>query len=131
MRTMTISGNLGNDPEIRQTNSGMNVANFSVAVRRNRPDKDGSYNSDWVRCSLFGKRADVIERYFHKGNHVVVTGEWGIDTFQGNDGTQRTNLTLNVQDFDLPDRAPQAGQSSQTKQTQDEPVDVSDDDLPF
>lgn len=123
MRVMTISGNVGNEPEIRQTNSGMNVANFSVAVRRNRPDKDGSYNSDWVRCSLFGKRADVIERYFHKGSHVVVTGDWGFDTYQGNDGTQHTNLTLNVQGYDLPDR--------KSSKKQDEPVDISDDDMPF
>lgn len=130
MRAMTISGNLGNDPEIRQTNSGMNVANFSVAVRRNRPDKDGNYSSDWVRCSLFGKRADVIERYFHKGSHVVVTGDWGIDTYQGNDGTQRTNLTLNVQDFDLPDRS-QNGQSKQPAQADEDSIDISDDDLPF
>ncbi|MBP5810243.1 single-stranded DNA-binding protein, partial [Lactiplantibacillus argentoratensis] len=51
MRQITISGNLGKDPEVRQTQSGMQVANFSLAVRQNRPDDQGNYGTDWFRCA--------------------------------------------------------------------------------
>lgn len=131
MRQITISGNLGKDPEVRQTQSGMQVANFSLAVRQNRPDDQGNYGTDWFRCAVWGKRSGTIERYFHKGNHVLVTGTFEVDEYNG-----QTQLGVNVTDFDLPERMSNQGQPQRPSHKQATPsasdqITISDDDLPF
>jgi single-strand DNA-binding protein len=116
---------------VRQTQSGMQVANFSLAVRQNRPDDQGNYGTDWFRCAVWGKRAGTIERYFHKGNHVMVTGTFEVDEYNG-----QTQLGVNVTDFDLPERMSNQGQQQQPSHKQATPsasdqITISDDDLPF
>jgi len=139
MRTITVSGNLGRDPEMRSTASGTSIANFSLAVRRNRPDESGQYQSDWFSCAVFGNRASTIERYFKKGSHVVVTGDLELNEWTGNDGESHQQLAINVRDFDLPDRASSSETATQSNPTtNNEPlksasdsIDIADDQLPF
>ncbi|ADF83433.1 MULTISPECIES: single-stranded DNA-binding protein [Levilactobacillus] len=127
MRTITISGNVGKDPEVRSTQNGMQVANFSVAVRQNRQSEDGQYGTDWFRCTVWGNRANVIQRFYHKGSHVIVSGDLEITEYNG-----QTQLGVNVNDFDLPDRQSESQQHN-TQQTvpASDSIDVTDDDLPF
>lgn len=127
MRTITISGNVGKDPEVRSTQNGMQVANFSVAVRQNRQSEDGQYGTDWFRCTVWGNRANVIQRFYHKGSHVIVSGDLEITEYNG-----QTQLGVNVNDFDLPDRQSESQQHN-TQQTvpAGDSIDISDDDLPF
>lgn len=124
MRQITISGNLGKDPQINTTQNGMKVANFSVVVRKSRPDDGGNYGTDWFRCSVWGKRATTIERFFHKGSHVTVTGTFELGEYDGN-----PQLNVNVTDFDLPDNKTQA--SDNPFDNGDDSIDISDNDLPF
>lgn len=70
-QSVTILGNVGKEPEIRQLNSGDNVANFSIAVSEKRKGED---NTVWFRCTAFGKTAGVVESYVHKGSKVLVQG---------------------------------------------------------
>lgn len=138
MRTITISGNLGRDAETRETSNGTKVANFSVAVRQNQPDEDGNYGTDWFRCSVWGNRASVIERFYKKGSHVTVSGDLSISEYK-----EQTQLDVNVNSFDLPDsNSKQQGKDSESKAkhkkpnsdpfaTTGGPIDISDDDLPF
>lgn len=133
MRQITISGNIGKDTELRTTNNGGQVANFNVAVRQNRADDTGQYGTDWFRCSVWGKRAQTVEKYFKKGSHVSVTGSLEVSEYNG-----KTQLGVNVSDFDLPDNqrgnntnntAPQANNNPFTNNGQS--IDIDDDDLPF
>lgn len=127
MRTITISGNVGQDPEVRSTQNGMMVANFSVAVRQNRQGDDGQYGTDWFRCTVWGNRANVIQRFYHKGSHVVVSGDLEISEYNG-----KTQLGVNVNNFDLPERDGQSQQSGgQSMPSRNDPINITDDDLPF
>lgn len=133
MRQITISGNLGKEPAINNTQSGTQVANFNVAVRCNRPDNNGEYGTDWFRCSVWGKRAIMIEKFYHKGSHVTVTGDFEASEYNGS-----TQLGVNVSDFDLPDNSNQSGSQQSNNQAsrvpfanEGEQIDVSDSDLPF
>lgn len=132
MRTIIISGNLGKEPEIRQTGNGTQVANFSLAVRQSHPDENNEYGTDWFRCTVWGNRANVIERFYHKGSHVVVSGDLEITEYNG-----QTQLGINVSDFDLPERSSsQQSTQSNSRPTpppmpQNDSIDISDDDLPF
>jgi single-strand DNA-binding protein len=69
----TIIGNLGADPEIRQTNAGKKVANFNVATTRKT--KDGNI-TDWHKVVVFGDALvdNVVSKYCVKGGQVLVSG---------------------------------------------------------
>ncbi|MDV6381038.1 single-stranded DNA-binding protein [Pediococcus pentosaceus] len=132
MRQITISGNIGNDVQVNSTQSGNKVANFNVAVRQNRPDNNGEYGTDWFRCSVWGTRASTVEKFYKKGSHVVVTGSLSINEYNG-----KTQLQIDVSDFDLPDNR-NANNTNSTKRNSNnsfnnggQSIDISDDQLPF
>ncbi|MGQ2357675.1 single-stranded DNA-binding protein [Pediococcus pentosaceus] len=132
MRQITISGNIGNDVQVNSTQSGNKVANFNVAVRQNRPDNNGEYGTDWFRCSVWGTRASTVEKFYKKGSHVVVTGSLSINEYNG-----KTQLQIDVSDFDLPDNRNANNTNSIKRNVNNsfnnggQSIDISDDQLPF
>lgn len=96
MLNITAHGNLGRDPELKQTNNNSQVANFSIAART------GKDQTTWIDCSVWGKRADTVMEYLHKGDRVTVVGSGRVRTFDKKDGSEGKSLELNVSDFTLP-----------------------------
>lgn len=74
---ITLVGNLGNDPELRLTPSGVSVANFSVAVNRTWTGQDGQRQDKtlWFRVTAWRKQAETVGQYLTKGQRVLVIGE--------------------------------------------------------
>jgi single-strand DNA-binding protein len=72
MRRVEIIGNLGRDAELKATNSGTSVLNFSVGASGSRKDDE----TVWHSCALFGKRAESLAGYLKKGQKVFVRGEY-------------------------------------------------------
>lgn len=83
-------GNLGRDPEKKQTNAGTAVVNFSVATTK-RYTKDGDQKeiTTWHNITCFDKVADLAEKYLKKGSQVFIQGELRTDTWDGEDGTKK------------------------------------------
>lgn len=71
-----VVGNLGQDPELRQTASGSAVTNFSVATNRQWTGSDGTKNeeTEWHRIVAFGRLAEICNEYLRKGKKVYVEG---------------------------------------------------------
>jgi len=97
MLNITAHGNLGRDPELREAGQSQ-VASFSIAART------GQDETTWINCSVWGKRADTVMRFFKKGSQVTVAGQGKVRTYQKKDGTEGQTLELNVSDFTLPPR---------------------------
>ena len=74
LNVVAIHGRLTADPEVRQTGSKKSVLNFAVAVDRDYTDEDGERGTDFLDVVAWGSVADFIEKYFHKGDLIVVTG---------------------------------------------------------
>lgn len=74
MNRVIAMGNLTKAIEIRKTASGVAVANFTLAVKREVKNKDGEYESDFINCIAFGNQADMMSKYFDKGNKVAIEG---------------------------------------------------------
>lgn len=72
-----LVGNLGRDAEVRYTNGGQSVANFSLATTQVWNDKSGEKKerTDWHRCQLWGKQAESLEQYLKKGKQIYVQGQ--------------------------------------------------------
>lgn len=92
MLNATIAGNIGKTAETR--NAGQTtVTGFSVAVEQR--GKDGK-KTQWVNCSMWGKRGETLGQYLTKGSKVCATGELTTREYDG-----KTYLELNVQDVTL------------------------------
>lgn len=73
----TLLGRVGKDPEIRNLDNGTKVANFSIATSENWTDKNGEKKeaTEWHNISIFGKLADIVERYVKKGQLLYIEGK--------------------------------------------------------
>lgn len=100
---VVISGNLTRDPEIRSTQSGMNILTFGMAVndrRRNPQTQEWEDYANFVDCVLFGNRADYLSRTLRKGTRVVVEGKLRYNSWE-RDGQRRSKLEVVVDDIDF------------------------------
>ena len=85
-----IIGNVGRDPEMRYTQSGVAVADFSVAVSRRWTDRTSNEQREkttWFRVSAWRGLAETVNQYVHKGMQVMVTGEVDASAYAGQDGS--------------------------------------------
>jgi len=99
MNVYNFTGRLARDCEQRFTQSGMAICSFSVAVDYGFGDKKGT---NWIRASLFGKRAEGgLPQYLKKGTQVAISGELRISEYQDKEGNTRTSVDVNVDKLDL------------------------------
>jgi single-strand DNA-binding protein len=97
---ITLIGNLGNDPEMRYTPSGVAVASFNLAVNRSWTGQDGQRQdkTTWFRVSVWNKQAETVTQYLSKGRLVLVVGEVEeARAFTDRDGNQRASLEVKAQ----------------------------------
>lgn len=100
---VSISGNLGQDAELRQTQSGMAVLGFSVCVndrRKNQRTGEWEDRPNWVDCTMFGNRAQGIAPYLSKGCKVAVDGRLSQSTWE-KDGQRRSKLEVIVDEIEF------------------------------
>lgn len=129
MNIWTITGNLGQDCEVKYTPSGMAICSFSVAVKSGYGDKA---KTTWVKCGLFGKRAEGgLPEHLLKGTQVCIAGEAYLDEWQGQDGATNKMLKLNVDKLDLIGGKPQRQQSAPQHQPAPQGMDDNSEDIPF
>lgn len=93
-----LLGRLGRDPEIRYTQAGEPIANFSLATSEKWTDKAGSKQerTEWHRVEVFGKTAKIASDYLTKGREVYVEGSIRSDEWTDKDGAKRTTTKIHV-----------------------------------
>lgn len=67
-------GRLTKAVELRYTQKGMAIANFTLAINRETKKEDGSYDSDFLNCVAYGKQAEALSKYLEKGNPLAIEG---------------------------------------------------------
>lgn len=129
---VTISGNLGNDPELRSTASGMQVLSFSVAVNDRVKGANGEYEdrANWISCTMFGNRAESVSKYLSKGSKVAIEGKLRWSQWE-KDGQKRSSIKVIVDDIELMQRQDGSQTVLRTAPTYDETASVYDEDIPF
>lgn len=98
-----LVGNLGADPDIRYTEDGRSVANFSVATSESWKDKntgDRIERTEWHRIAIFAQGlAKVAEQYLYKGAKVYLEGQLKTSKWQDKDGNDRYSTDVVLQGF--------------------------------
>lgn len=134
MNKWTGIGRLVRDPEVRysQGESAMAIARYTIAVDR-RFKRDGEAEADFISCVAFGKAAEFVEKYFHKGTKVAVVGRIQTGSYTNKDGNKvyTTDVIVEEQEF----AESKKSNDSQTESNaydgfQNIPAGV-DEDLPF
>src|SRR5690625_2878222 len=139
-------GRLTKDIELKYTQNGKVVANFTIAVNRPFKNAQGETDADFIMCQSWGKQAENLAQYMGKGSQVGVDGRIQTRSYEGQDG-KRVYVTEVVADsvqfleFNKKEgestRSNQNANTGQTKandsplENQGEPVDLKDEDLPF
>lgn len=93
-----LIGNLGKDPEIRYTQGGEPIANFSLATSENWTDKSGQKQerTEWHRVEVFGKTAQVVRDYCTKGKQVYLEGSIRYDEWTDKDGNKKYMTKIRI-----------------------------------
>jgi single-strand DNA-binding protein len=98
-----LLGNLGDKPEIKYTGDGKAIANLSIATSKAWVDKNSGEKKEttqWHRVTLFGKRAEIADKYCKKGTKVYIEGELKTNKYQDKDtGEDKYSTQIVVDSF--------------------------------
>ena len=150
MNKVFLIGNLTRDPELRTTQSGVDVCSFTIAVNRRRTQDSNQPEADFFRISVWRQMAEVCQKYLSKGRKVSVVGRVSASAYVGNDGTPHASLEVQAEDVEFLTPKGETGENTSeqpqpaaqpshtgTQPVSGAPVDnngfvkVENDDLPF
>ena len=151
INNVTLVGRLTKDPDLRYTQSGTAVGQFTLAVNRNFTNQQGDREADFINCVIWRKAAESFANYARKGTLIGLTGRIQTRNYDNQQG-QRVYVTeIVVENFQLleskevndqrrsskPDQATFDKEATEKPDPLDpfskdvSPIDISDDDLPF
>jgi len=132
---ITLVGNLGSDPEMRYTPSGVPVTSFSLAVNKSWTGQDGQRQekTTWFRITTWRKQAETVSQYLTKGRQVLVIGEVEeARPWTDRDGNQRASLEVTAQLVRfIGSRGDGSGGSHDAPVPETPPEGVGEADIPF
>jgi len=121
INVICASGNIGKDAEQRWTNNQKCIASFSLPVRQGYGERE---KTSWVKCMLFGAKAEKLPHYLTKGTKVTVTGEFVMEEWTDQNGGKRSQPVIIVMDIDF-------GSSGNKQAAQQQPEPDFDSTIPF
>ena len=141
LNNVCLVGRMTKDAELRYTPQNQAVATFSLAVNRNFKSQNGEREADFINCVIWRQQAENLANWAKKGALIGITGRIQTRSYENQQG-QRVYVTEVVADnFQLLEsrKDREAGQSQygqpdfsrQAEPMQSNPMDISDDDLPF
>ena len=95
LNTVSLVGRLTRDAELRYTNNGMPICNFSIANNYSRKQGDQwTEETSFFDIVLFGRQGEAVSNYLKKGKQVAVQGELRQDRWQQEDGQRRSKVQV-------------------------------------
>jgi len=140
-----LVGNLGKDPELRYTPSGVAVATFSLATSERFKGRDGQQQerTEWHNIVVWRGLAEICGKYLHKGRQVYIEGKIQTRSYDDRDGNKRYITEIVADNMQMLGRGGDEGGSQrggwqgpsepapQSSPNYDEPPFNPDDDIPF
>ena len=140
INNVTLVGRMTRDAELRYTPQNQAVATFSLAVNRPFKSQNGEREADFINCVIWRQQAENLDNWAKKGALIGITGRIQTRSYENQQG-QRVYVTEVVaEQFQLLESQKERGNQSQGNSQPDfrrnepmnaNPMDISDDDLPF
>ena len=136
LNKVMLIGNLGRDPDIRYTQGGDPVANFSIAVTEKWTDKSGQKqeNTEWMNIVAWKRLAELCKEYLTKGSPVLIEGKLQTRKWQTRDGEDRKTTEIVASNIVFLGSSRQSNQAPANRQDygEDDPMPEDDDSsIPF
>ncbi|GAB1429850.1 single-stranded DNA-binding protein [Ignavibacteria bacterium] len=128
LNKVMLIGNVGADPEINHTPSGVPVATFRIATTESWKDRDGATQerTDWHSVVAWRWLADVTQKIVHKGTRIFIEGRLQNRTFEDRDGNKRTVTEIIADNMLVLD----SRQAQSRDAHHDEPINTAQDNTP-
>jgi single-strand DNA-binding protein len=128
---VVLMGRLTRDVQISFTPNQTAVGEFGLATNRKWKGQDGHENEEvlYVDCVMFGKRAEVLNRYIGKGDPLFIEGRLKLDQWTTQDGLNRSKIRVIVENFEF--ISTKEAEPRATEPTQAEKKSIEEDDMPF
>lgn len=123
MQSITVTGGLGRDAELKTTQSGDDILSFSVGSTQGYGERK---STNWFRCTVWGKRGRSIAQYLTKGTKVTVQGELSIGEYDG-----KPQYEIRVNEVEWQRKEGVASQPAPAADTGSSWDDIDDDSVPF
>jgi single-strand DNA-binding protein len=125
INSITLTGNVGTDPELKETRNGGHILRWRMAGRQGYGENQ---KSGWVTCSILRSNyAQAMVDAFGKGDMITVNGALSVDEWEDRDGNKRTTVEVIVDGMATPKRDDTLARS----QEHDKRKGQGDDDIPF
>ena len=133
MNKVILIGNLSRDPELSETNSGVAVCRFSIAVNRRRASAEAEQQTDFFNVTAWRGLADTISRFCRKGNKIAVTGQVQIRTYEDREGAKKTSVDVVAEEVEFLSQNPNNEARTQETPKKKPALQAFEDDydLPF
>ena len=128
MNKAIMIGRLAKDPDVRTTQSGKKVANITLATDRRMRDKEGKKVADFHSVILWGKLAELAEKYLAKGREVSITGEVQNRSYEDKEGNKRFITEIVADEIEF---LSSGGSKVKAENPMEGFTEVKDDKLPF
>ena len=129
MNVWTGMGRLVKAPDTNYTQQGKVYTRFTLAVNRNYKNADGTQAADFIDCVAWGKTAEAIGNFVHKGQRLLVEGTLNISSYEGKDGAKHRSAEINVRNFHFIEKAEKKGFGEDMGNVMDAPNDITN--IPF
>lgn len=86
MNKVILIGRITKNIELKSTPNGKEVADFSIAVKRNYKNQNGEYEADFINCISFGKTAELLGKYTKKGDQIAIEGRINTRNYENKEG---------------------------------------------
>lgn len=134
INSVTQSGRLTRDPELRQTPSGTSVCQFSIAQNAGYKDSAGQWQERplYFNCVAWASQAESVVQRYHKGDLVVVDGRLDFQHWEAQDGTKRSKVEI-IAESVVPGMGKRADKAADDQTPDDDfrDIDFGGDDIPF
>jgi single-strand DNA-binding protein len=122
MNSVILIGRLTKDPEVRYTGDQMAIASFTLAIDRNYRSADKEKQTDFPRVTVFGKQAELVERYVAKGRLVAIQGRIQTGSYKNKEGVTVWTTDVVAERVEFLDWGDKSGRSADTGVGFDKPA---------
>lgn len=128
MNAVTLIGNVGKAPEILSFENGKKIAKFSIATSETFKKQDGTKEetTTWHNIVVFGKPAELIEKYVNKGDKLAIQGKISNRKYETKEGETKYAFEIIANSFEFV-----SSKKTETENSAETFIKEGDDDLPF
>jgi single-strand DNA-binding protein len=133
INSVSLTGRLTRDPDLRYTQTGMAVCNLNLAVERKFKNSNGERETDFPNLKAFGKTAETLANYLKKGSLAGFEGRIQTGSYENQEGKRVYTTDVIVDSFSFLETRSKSEAQQQSKPKQEapqmEPIEIDDDDI--